>query len=48
MISPFSLFAMLFVSRVLVEFTLCNVSFYGKYAPDMMISLVIGLATTSC
>lgn len=44
MISPFSLFAMLFVSRVLVEFTLCNVSFYGKYAPDMMISLVIGLA----
>lgn len=44
MISPFTLFAMLFVSRVLVVFGVCNTNFAGLYAPDMIISLAIGLA----
>ncbi len=44
MISPFALFAMLFVSRVLVVFTLSNVTYRGDYASDMLISLAIGLA----
>lgn len=44
MISPFTLFAMLFVSRVLVIFGVCNTNFAGIYAPDMVISLGIGLA----
>ena len=44
MISPFTLFAMLFVSRVLVIFGVCNTNFAGTYAPDMIISLAIGFA----
>ena len=44
MISPFTLFAMLFVSRVLVIFGVCNTNFAGIYSPDMLISLGIGLA----
>ncbi|MCH5316865.1 MAG: GerAB/ArcD/ProY family transporter [Eubacterium sp.] len=44
MISPFTLFAMLFVSRVLVIFGVCSTNFAGVYAPDMLISLGIGLA----
>lgn len=42
-ISPFSLFAMFVVSRVLVVFTLCNVTSLGNYSSDMLISLAIGL-----
>ena len=44
MISPYTLFAMLFVSRVLVVFGFCNTNFAGIYASDMLISLGIGLA----
>ena len=44
MISPYTLFAMLFVSRVLVIFGVCNTNFAGIYSPDMLISLVLGLA----
>lgn len=44
MISPYTLFAMLFVSRVLVVFGVCNTNFAGIYSPDMFISLVAGLA----
>ena len=44
MISPFTLFAMLFVSRVLVIFGVCNTNFAGIYAPDLFISYGIGLA----
>ncbi len=43
-ISPFSLFAMFFVSRILVVFTLCNVTSIGIYSSDLIISLAIGLA----
>lgn len=43
MISPFTLFAMLFVSRVLVVFGLCNTNFAGIFAPDMLTSLGLGL-----
>ena len=42
-ISQFSLFAMLFVSHVLVVFTLCNVTSLGKYSSDLLISTAIGL-----
>lgn len=42
-ISPFSLFAMFFVSRILVVFTLCNVTSLGYYSSDLIISLGIGL-----
>ena len=43
MISPFTLFAMVFVSRVLVIFGVCNTNFAGLYAPDLLISLGLGL-----
>lgn len=43
MISPFSLFAILFVSRVLSVFGMCSVTFIGNYASDMLISLGLGL-----
>ncbi len=43
-ISPFSLFAMFVVSRVLVVFTVCNVTSLGKYSSDLLISVGIGLA----
>lgn len=43
-ISAFSLFAMFIVSRVLVVFTVCNVTSLGTYSSDMLISVVIGLA----
>lgn len=46
MISPFTLFAMLFVSRVLVIFGVCNTNFAGIYSPDLIISYGIGLAFT--
>ncbi len=42
-ISPFSLFAMFVVSRVLVVFTVCNVTSLGKYSSDLLISVGIGL-----
>ena len=42
-ISPFSLFAMFFVSRVLVVFTVCNVTSLGTYSSDLLISTGIGL-----
>lgn len=45
-ISPFSLFAMFFVSRVLVVFTLCNVTSVGSYSSDLLISLGLGLGLT--
>ena len=45
-ISPFSLFAMFFVSRVLVVFTVCNVTSLGIYSSDMLISLGLGMALT--
>ncbi len=41
-ISQFSLFAMFFSSRVLVVFTLCNVTSLGKYTSDLLISTVLG------
>lgn len=46
-ISPFSLFAMFFVSRVLVVFTVCNVTSLGKYSSDLLISVGIGLALSA-
>lgn len=42
-ISPFSLFAMFVVSRVLVVFTVCNVTSLGHYSSDLLISVGIGL-----
>lgn len=45
-ISPFNLFAMFFVSRVLVVFTVCNVTSLGFFSSDMLISLAIGLLLT--
>lgn len=41
-ISPFTLFAMLFVSRVLVVFGFCNTNFAGVFASDLIISLGLG------
>ncbi|MDE6384759.1 MAG: hypothetical protein K2L36_01265, partial [Eubacterium sp.] len=45
-ISPYSLFAMFFVCRVLVVFTVCNVTSLGNYSSDMLISLGLGLILT--
>ena len=42
-ISPFSLFAMFVVSRVLVVFTVCNVTSLGNYSSDLLISVGLGL-----
>lgn len=42
-ISPFSLFAMFVVSRVLVVFSMCNVTSLGHYSSDLLISVGIGL-----
>lgn len=42
-ISPFSLFAMFLVCRVLVVFTVCNVTSLGSYSSDLLISVGIGL-----
>ena len=45
-ISPYSLFSMFFVCRVLVVFTVCNVTSLGNYSSDMLISLGLGLILT--
>lgn len=43
MISPFNLFAILFVCRLLVAFTASTGFIVGEYTPDIIISAVIGL-----
>lgn len=43
MISPFNLFAILFVCRLLVAFTASTGFIVGGYTPDIVISAIIGL-----
>lgn len=43
MISPFNLFAIIFVCRLLVAFTASTGFIVGEYTPDIVISAIIGL-----
>lgn len=43
-ISPFSLFAILFISRLVVTFTASSGFITGEYSPDIMISALISIA----
>lgn len=46
MVSPFSLFAIMYISRILVVFTVSNSYISGEYTSDLIISAIIGLILT--
>lgn len=47
MISPFNLFGLLFISRLIVAFSASTGFIVGEYSPDIMISALISVAITA-